>query len=75
MIRIITTFNVRVTYRFSQLFPFSGLVSIHLWLTDKPCSFFNNKIAPAGKSVVTIVPFLPISVNPYLPPLGGREPM
>lgn len=48
-------------------FPFSGLVSIHLWLTDKPCSFFNNKIAPAGKSVVTIVPFLPISVNPYVP--------
>lgn len=48
-------------------FPFLGLMSTHLWLTDKPCSFFNNEIVPAGKLLLLIAPFLPISVNPCLP--------
>lgn len=47
-------FNITVTKQVLTNSPFSGLVSTYLWLTDKPCPFFNNKMVPIGKLVITV---------------------
>ena len=68
MISITTAIlKITVTKWALKTFQFSSPMSTYSQVTDKPYLFFNNKMGPARKLVMTIFPSLPNSANSCLP--------